>query len=313
MKLKSHCEVFKGILTTIILIVYVSFACKAQNCTPNPGDDANNYHRPYMWFHSDKNLVDNFKNNKYAKLVTPNKSQPQSFVLKNFGGLIDYFCSHYKDSFECLRVVIAQFSAYGTPMVPKGWGDSLVLLFVPATSYDNIKQDLGYYFFPANEPFDETKINDFKIDTDKYPNLPGEWIDNYRTKLLYKLEPTLNHDPKNHDDDDGPGKKSDTKWITYCASGFKELRREQLYTHKVKKVPVTLSSDMLASFAAFDEKGNVSKYNHYKMRLFVQFDFINAATNQAFSLEDSDGFSSRKPAKGQCGNCTRNQNEKSIW
>ena len=131
---------------------------------------------------------------------------------------------------------------------------------------------------------------------------------NYQTKLLGKLYPTL--DRNSNDDNDGSGKRTDTKCITYCAASFKELRREQLYTHKKNKNPVTLSSDILASFAAFDQSGNARDYNHYKKRIFVQFDLIDSATNQPFALETSDGFSNRDDPNGQCGNCTKKHNKK---
>lgn len=311
MKPKILCLISNFFLAAIIFIFNVSWVCVGQNCTPNIGANANNYPKPYMWFQSKPDLIKNFKDNKYQYLATTAKSQPQSYVLKNFGGMIDYFCKRYKDSFECLRIVIAQFSHDNSSMVPKGWRDSMMLIFVPATSYDSPKkQDLGYYFFPADEPFAEANIADFKIDIDKYANLPGEWITNYQTNLLGKLDPTL--DRNSNDDDDGSGKRTDTKWITYCAESFTELRREQLYTHTKNNIPVTLSSDILASFAAFDQNGNVNSYNHYKKRIFVQFDLINTATNQPFALEASDGFLNRSKPNGQCGNCTQKDNKRAY-
>ena len=284
-----------------ICILLVNLITLKNPIAAQPGSDANKHPQPYMWSKDDQQFVINFKNTKYNKLNRlPGVTQPYSFLLGNFLGLIKYFSKKYENDFECLHVYIALFSQEGSAGVPKGAGNLLTLIFAPATSYDNPKgqRELNYFIIPPNDSFDESGIARFEISNTEFQ----EWTDNYKDNLLDYLLPTLNtNDSDNYDET--TKKYSDTKHIIYCAGSILELVNEQSYIHQKNKKLINLSTDMQAAFGAFDYNGNTRFKGHNKKRLFVLFDFIDSDSKNKVLLEDTDGFKDRSPFVSQCGNC----------
>jgi hypothetical protein len=263
-------------------------------CAGKLGDDANKYPKPFMWSENDSKLIERF-NKKKLRLINDytGLSQPSSFILGNFLGMIEYFNTTYKNDFEYLNIYIVAYSS-GGDLVPEDYENLLTLLFAPAKG----KTDLDYFTIPPETPFDESKIDQFKIDLGKYPDLPKEWRRNFVNKIIPALYKTIDDkEPGNYHHDN----LADSKRITYCAKDIFELACEQKYKHTDNSNnEIKFSTDMLASFAAFGNNGNPRAVNFKaKRRLFIQFDFLTL-DKKPFYLENTKGFKGRTPPATTC-------------
>jgi len=264
----------------------------------NAQDDAINHEKPYMWSKNKPRMIKHFINRKLRLLSeATGKSQPSSFKLGNFLGMVKYFKDTYDKDFECLHVYIAMFSAEGLE-VPKGHGNELTLIFSPAKKTET---DPKYFIIPPDKPFDEKKPGDFKIDK----KLAMAWRDNY-IKAAESIKKTINkNNPYN---EIKPGEVSDTRSITYCSKHLLELVAEQGYTHADRSNnKIDLSKDIQASFAAFGSKGNPRHEKKGKKRIFVEFGFLGS-DGKLIYLEDTKDFrervpKGRKPRKEKCMIC----------
>jgi len=276
-----------NLLGAFILIFFVNDINAQDNAAPP--------RKPYMFSYKNPQYLKNFNNIKLPLLDDhTNTMQPRSFRLGNFLGMIEYFNDEYGEDFECLHVYIAAYSDEYSAHVPKNCGTLLTLIFAPATK--NSKTDLGYFTIPPNESFDENYIEAFTIEQKIYK----EWTDNYITKVMPAITGTVDDIPANQIN----GDRSDTRCITYCKEDLLELVNEPTFPHfDAHSNKITIKTDMMASFAAFDEHGNPNNHDQGAKRLFIQFDFLDAK-GKIVHLEHTRGFEDRPAAKTTtCPDC----------
>jgi len=291
-------------MSTVFITVFVLMALIAGG-QPKP---AHEQKVPYMWDRKNDAVFENFKNIKKPELYKAfNMEQPDLFYLENFGGMMDYFEKFYGDQYDCLHIYICAFTEEGSDHVPKDSAHKLTLVFAPAQLIDSKHtQDLGYYFFPPNTPFDPVHIEPFRLDGTVFQ----AWHDHFARFFLPRLRPTILPSDDNREDTT----TRDTRAITYCRLDIHELLDEQGYTHFTSdgKQPINITKNMIARFATFgnirDERASrlchSQNRRRYPKRLFVEFDFTDDQ-KQIVLLEDTFGFCGRGAGREQCKACTR--------
>jgi hypothetical protein len=280
---------FRKIVTLLMVMIPPAITAQAQ-C-----DAAANHPKPYMWAPKDDALLQNFKQRKKQVLDDAfHIPQTDSFYLGNFLGMMAYFESRYGADYTCLHIYVCVYGPRGRRHAPNGARNKLTLVFAPAKAARGRLKDLGYFTFQTGIPFNPGNPKPFKLRKGVFKN----WHRNFSRNMLGKLWRTVRDSTDENREDN---RYTDTRAITYCREDLHELIQEQCYTHTIAQQPVSISKDFIARFAAYgDTAGKLRK------RLFVWFDFTD---NQGhiLPLENTDGFSNREHARGQCTSCQREQ------